>query len=394
MRLRRLQLFDYRNFERLDLDLSSDATVLIGDNAQGKSNLLEAVYLLATMRAVRAESDAQLVRSDLLADVQPAARVVGHAETTDGALKVEVAIVARPGANGPIASKTVRINGAAKRMSDAVGRLTAVLFTADDMDMIVGAPSLRRRFLDMMLSQVDPAYAKAWRQYDKVITQRNSLLKRIREGQANRDELEFWDSELTKHGSVVLHSRAQALDSIALLAGEAHSALSRGEVLSVSYRPRVDGIVTTISEAAAADLLGESLRREVTRDVAAGMTLVGPHRDDVGFVLNGAAASGYASRAQQRTIALALRLAEARFLFERRGDAPLLLLDDILSEMDADRRSSVLAALSDVEQMLVTGTDGDRFPGDFASNAQLMRIEAGKVRPLDASPTRREATER
>jgi DNA replication and repair protein RecF len=391
MRLSRLQLFDYRNFERLDLDLSRDVTVLIGDNAQGKSNLLEAVYLLATMRAVRAESDVQLVRRDLLAEVQPAARVVGHAETTAGSLKVEVAIVARPGANGPVAAKTVRINGAAKRISDAVGRLTAVLFTADDMDMIVGAPSLRRRFLDMMLSQVDPGYAKAWRQYDRVITQRNSLLKRIREGQSHRDELEFWDSELTKHGGAVLHRRAEALESLALLAGEAHSTLARGEVLSIAYRPRIDGLFTTISEEAAADLLAESLRRGVTRDVAAGMTLTGPHRDDVEFVLNGAAASGYASRAQQRTIALALRLAEARFLLERRGDAPLLLLDDILSEMDADRRSSVLAALSDVAQMLVTGTDDDRFQGDFASDAQLMRVEAGSVRPPDVSPTNREA---
>lgn len=391
MRLQRLQLFDYRNFERLDIDLSSDVAIVIGDNAQGKSNLLEAVYLLATMRSVRAETDVQLVRRQLLNDVQPAARIVGNAETADGPLKVEVAVVARPGANGPIASKTVRINGAAKRISDAVGRMTAVLFTADDMEMVVGAPSLRRRYLDIMLSQIDPAYSKSLRQYEKVITQRNSLLKRIREGQARQDELEFWDSELAEHGGIVLYKRAAALGSLATLAGEAHASLAPGEVLSVVYRPRIAASLPATPEPEEVPrLLADSLRRGVNKDIAAGMTLSGPHRDDVDLILDDASASGFASRAQQRTIALSLRLAEARFLLERRGDAPVLLLDDILSEMDASRRSSVLNALADIEQMIVTGTDSDRFPESFASDAQQMRVEAGRLSPLNSSE-RREA---
>lgn len=383
MRLERLQLFDYRNFERLDLEFIRDVAIVIGENAQGKSNLLEAAYMLATMRAVRAETDVQLVRRETLSDVQPAARVVGNAETAAGPLKVEIAVVARPGANGPIASKTVRINGAARRVSDAVGRLTAVLFTADDMEMVVGSPSLRRRFIDITLSQVDPAYAKASRQYDKVLTQRNSLLKRIREGQAGPDQLMFWDDELTKAGSVVLHRRAESIASLAALAGEAHASLAPGEVLEVTYRPRLDrGASVLASEESAAGAFGEALQRGLNREIAAGMTLTGPHRDDVELQLGGMSASGYASRAQQRTIALALRLAEARFLLARRGDAPVLLLDDILSEMDASRRRSVLSALGDMEQMIVTGTDSDRFPEDFARDAVLWRVEAGAVRAV------------
>jgi DNA replication and repair protein RecF len=380
MRLLRLQLFDYRNFERLDIEFARDVTVFIGDNAQGKSNLLEAVYLLATMRAIRAETDAQLIRRETLADVQPAARVVGNAETGGGPLKLEVAVVAREGKNGPIASKTVRVNGSPKRMSDAVGRLTAVLFTADDMDMVVGAPSLRRRFLDMMLSQLDSQYSRASRQYEKVLTQRNSLLKRIREGQSRADELEFWDAEMATHGAVILQTRSEALGRLSVLAGEAHASLAPGEVLAVAYRPRVEaGGVELADEGAAGEALRKALQRGQSRDIGAGMTLSGPHRDDVELVLDGVSASGYASRAQQRTVALALRLAEARFMLERRGEAPVLLLDDILSEMDAARRRSVLTDLGDMEQLLVTGTDSDRFPEDFAADAQLLRVEDGSV---------------
>lgn len=383
MRLRRLQLFDYRNFERLDLEFPREITVVIGENAQGKSNLLEAVYMLATMRAVRAETDVQLVRRETLADVQPAARIVGNVETLAGPLKVEIAVVARSGANGMIASKTVRVNGAPKRVSDAIGRLTAVLFTADDMEMIVGSPSLRRRFIDITLAQIDPAYAKASRQYDRVLSQRNSLLKRIRDGQAGRDELAFWDGELTKAGGTVLNRRAESLSTLSALAGAALSSLAPGEVLGVQYRPRLGGEPEALfGESGATEAFSEALRRGLDRDIAAGMTLSGPHRDDIELRLDGVSASGYASRAQQRTIALALRLAEARFLLERRGEAPVLLLDDILSEMDASRRASVLAALGDMEQMIVTSADADRFPEDFAADAQLLRVEGGVVEPL------------
>src|SRR5881396_2635909 len=146
MRLRHLQLFDYRNFERLHIELPAKAALFVGDNAQGKTNLLEAVYLLATLRAVRAETDIQLIRRELLSDVLPAARVVAEVETRAGGLKLEVAVVARDPARGANATKTVKINGAPKRLADAVGRITAVLFSADDLLMIEGSPSLRRRY--------------------------------------------------------------------------------------------------------------------------------------------------------------------------------------------------------------------------------------------------------
>jgi DNA replication and repair protein RecF len=385
MRVQRLQLFDYRNFHRLDIEIPSEVVLFIGANAQGKTNLLEAVYLLATLRGLRVETDAQLIRREVMRDPLPAARIVGDAETSEGPLKLEVAVVARTGARGPIATKTVKVNGAPKRLADAVGRLTAVLFSADDLLMIEGTPSLRRRYVDLMVMQFDRAYAAARSRYDRVITQRNHLLKRIRDGEANAEELTFWDDELSKDGGLLMQRRAFALAEVGALAAEHHRTLAPDEALNVGYEPRLEVQPDALSsDEQFGAALGEALTRGLSRDIAAGMTLLGPHRDDVRLELNGAAAAGYASRAQQRTIALSLRLAEAEVLRRHRGEPPVLLLDDVLSEMDAARRTAVLSSLGDVQQLLITGTDWDRFPPEFASGAARFAVADGAVQPLTA----------
>jgi DNA replication and repair protein RecF len=387
MRLTRLQLFDYRNFERLDIELPANVALFVGDNAQGKTNLLEAVYLLATMRGVRVETDAQLIRRDLLTEPMPAARIVAEAETQAGPLKVEAAVVARPGARGLIATKTVKVNGAPKRLSDAVGRLMAVLFSADDLHLIDGTPSLRRRYVDLTLVQVDQEYAKARSRYERVLIQRNHLLKRVREGESQAEELAFWDEELSRDGGLIMQRRAEALAEIGALAAAHQRSLAPGEALAIEYHPRVDSPPPDLAASSQGDVaacLAAAFKQGLSRDIAAGMTLQGPHRDDVLFVLNDLPAAGYASRAQQRTIALALRLAEAQLLLRRRGDAPVLLLDDVLSEMDSARRQAVLAAVADMEQLLITGTDWDRFPPDFVSGAACFTVEEGYVRTLAA----------
>jgi DNA replication and repair protein RecF len=386
VRLERLEITDYRNLQHVQLPFDDNVSiaVVVGENAQGKSNLLEAVYLLATMKAVRAETDAQIIRKGALDDVLPAARVVGLASTGDGPVKVEVTVVARPGSSGPIGTKTVKVNGVSKRISDAVGRITAVLFTAEDLDMITGAPSLRRRYVDTTLSQIDAQYSGARSRYERLLTQRNALLKRIREGVATSEELPFWDDELSKDGAVLLHRRLVAIGEIAALSEETHAHLASGERLQVAYRPKLE-VQGQPNENEVRELLLRALKKSVDRDVAAGMTLTGPHRDDVDFVLDEFAAAGFASRAQQRTIALSLRLAEVRYLHQRRGEPPLLLLDDVLSEMDAARRKSVLAAIGDVDQMMVTGTDWDRFPADFLGRASRYEVEGGSVQ-APASP--------
>ena len=385
MKLTRLQLFDFRNFHRLDLPLDSGPAVFVGDNAQGKTNLLEAIYLLATMRSPRAETDAQLVRQEALGDVLPAARAVGEIETAAGPLKVEVALGLRPGPQGPIASKVARVNGVPKRLADAVGRLIAVLFTAEDLDLVVGSPSLRRRFLDITLSQLDSRYAAARARYERALLQRNHLLRRIREREASPDELPFWDDSLARDAGRIFHARAEAIGALARQAREAHAALAPSEELSITYLPRLEAGPPDLAAdgpEAATEAYTAALKRGLSRDVAAGMTLQGPHRDDLTFSLNGHPAAGFVSRAQQRTIALSLRLAEARFLLDRRRESPVLLLDDVLSEMDAARRRSVLSSLAQYDQVLVTGSDLDRFPPQLLDRAALFAVAGGSVSPL------------
>jgi DNA replication and repair protein RecF len=399
MRVRRFELSEYRNFPRLDLVFPRGPVVIVGGNAQGKSNLLEAVYLLSTMRSPRAGSDGELIRRQAVqpAGVPPVARLVAEVEGSSGPLRLEMVIVARGGdldslgarpAGVPRANKVVRVNGVAKRLADAVGQLNAVLFTAHDMEVIDGPPSLRRRYLDITISQVDPGYLRALQRYAKVLLQRNHLLKRVQEGSARREELAFWSQELAREGSYIVRARALTVVSLGHEAVAAHAALTEGqEELALVYQPQLGGAVdglqaASLGQAELAAAFAEVIGHWSEREIGAGVSLVGPHRDDLVLHLNGVPAATFASRAQERTIALALRLAEARYLLERRGESPVLLLDDVLSELDGRRRAAVLAAIADYEQVLVTGTEMDRFLGDFLEGAALYEVAAGSLEPM------------
>jgi len=361
------------------------------------------------MRSPRTASDAELIRwqVETLAGA-PLGRLVAEVEVQSGPLRLEMAVVGRSAQPSPPAreqntgghaTKTVRVNGLARRLSEAVGQLAAVLFTAHDMEMVVGPPSLRRRYLDIAISQVDSAYLRALQRYAKVLLQRNHLLKRLQDGSARRDELSFWDEQLVLEGSTIVGARALAVSSLGPLSAAAHADLSDGrEELTLLYEPHLAGAIEgpeaaslTREELAAA--FGQELGRWCDREVRAGATILGPHRDDLLVRLDGVSAAAFASRAQQRTIALALRLAEARLLRERRGDSPVLLLDDVLSELDARRRSAVLAAVADYEQVIITATDLDRFSAEFLARAALFRVAEGSVEPM-AGPAgeREEAT--
>jgi DNA replication and repair protein RecF len=397
MHIEQLSLRDFRNYRHLDIALPRGLLLFVGGNAQGKSNLLEAIYLLATTRSVRATSEAELVNREATLQGPAVARLVGTGLRHDGIVQVEVAIMTRPTAEQASASrlpasKRLRVNGVVRRASETVGQMTAVLFTTQDIDLVSGAPSLRRRYLDITLSQVDPAYLRALQRYGKIVLQRNALLRRIQEGVASLDQLSFWDEEMAREGAYIAGSRGRAVSSLSTLAREAHGALSGGEEkLSLIYQPQLsrawDGerVAAASPDELAAALL-QALASGRQRDVAAGVSLTGPHRDDLLFLLDGVPAAAFASRGQQRTAALALRLAEARFLLERSGEHPILLLDDVLSELDEARRAGVLAAASEFEQVLITSVDADRFdragpPGRQAplAGATLYHVAAGRV---------------
>lgn len=237
-----LQFANFRNYARAGLKLDRGLNLFIGDNAHGKSNLLEGIYLLSTMRSSRASSDSDLVRGDVLNSDFPVARLAAQVERSAGNLQIELAIVGRTTDPTHRAGKRVRVNGVPKRASDAVGQLAAVLFTTLDIEIVAGPPLLRRRYLDMMISQVDRGYLRAMQRYARVVQQRNSLLKRVQAREANASELSFWDQELAHSGGIIMQARSEALGHLVPQATFHMERLSDGqEALQLTYRPALGG---------------------------------------------------------------------------------------------------------------------------------------------------------
>jgi DNA replication and repair protein RecF len=388
LHIRRLQLANFRNYRELDLALPSGRLVFLGDNAQGKSNILEAVYLLAAARSIRATLDAEMIGWPAETETPPIARTVAWVERRAVPVQLEVVVSAAGQGEAIRGSKRLRVNGIPRRAIDFIGQLRAVLFTADDLEIVSGGPGGRRRFLDLLLSQIDRQYYAAVQRYGRVLQQRNAVLRRIREGNARTDELVFWDESLAHEAAIILAGRLKACVRLSPLAAAAHQELSgeAREGLSVIYRPKLgDQWEALVSEQTGP--AEESLRGVISaavlagrrRDLAAGVSLVGPHRDDLEITLNRAAAAAYGSRAQIRTATLALRLAEARLLREVSDDTPVVLLDDIVSELDDRRRRSVLAGIADFDQVWLTATDAGAFPPDFLAGAAVFRVSGGRA---------------
>ena len=392
MYLERLSLTNVRTFRHLDLRLQPGSYVVAGPNASGKTNLLEAVALLATTRSARTGADVELIAQEALRDEPlPAARLYAEVATAVEPVTVEIAISSRaPSGQGratPATGRRFRVNGIARRASDLIGRLRVVLFSVEDLQIIAGSPGQRRRYLDITLSQVDPAYVRALQRYHRVLQQRNGLLRRLQERRGRPNELDFWDGELAAAGGMVLAGRAAAVRALDEDAAAQHTQLApHAGPLAVCYLPALpEAAAATVlavggAEPAAAALL-ETLAARRGDDIVAGVTRSGPHRDDVRFTIGGSDAGAFASRGEHRSAALALRLAEVALSTERTGDPPVLLLDDILSELDATRRERVLAAAYGVEQVILTTADDDRPSASELPGATRFRIGAGELLP-------------
>ena len=383
--LSRLILTNFRNFAALDLALPPGVVVLYGANAQGKTTLLEAVYLLAIARSFRAENEREVVNFAAARDGQQAL-VGGHLERDDRRLQVYVGYSTaaqsgrgRGGLNYSV-RKEIRVNRVRRTAADLVGTVGAVLFNADDIQLVQGPPAGRRRYLDILISQGDPLYLKALQRYTQVVRQRNRLLRLLREGRAEESELEFWDDRLVREGGWLSWQRARAIDLLAGLCADHHRNLSSpGELLTLEHLPSVP--VGEDVEATAGHFR-QALAGQRARELATGSTAVGPHRDDFQLLVDGVDMGTFASRGQARTIALTLRLAEASYLSQVRRDEPVVLLDDVLSEMDEYRRRRVLEKVAGYGQSLITTTDPGLVRPYFGSSATYLRVADGAVTPL------------
>jgi len=389
MRLTHLSLHNFRNYVRLDLDLPRGISLLQGDNAQGKTNLLEAIYYLATSRSPHAGADRELVNW-LAAEQEPLpyARLVGKVAKAASESTIEITLTQQAN-NGARYSKQIRLNGVARRAMDLLGQLNAVLFLPEDIALVSGSPSGRRRYLDAALCQIDPAYCRSLSRYNRIVTQRNALLRDLRERGGDSAQLKFWDDRLVENGAHLVSRRWDALLALDDLAHEVHGQLTgKGEQLRLRYVPSVE-----MEGPADRDVAGQAFRAQLhdlrSREVAAGMTLIGPHRDEVRFLINGVDCGIYGSRGQQRTAALSLKLAEVNLMHRETGEEPVLLLDDVLSELDEHRRGFLVHTLENgAEQAIITTTDLHTLPEPFLRGSQLWQVEMGQLNRIDPAEVR------
>lgn len=400
MLLQHLSLTNVRNFIRLETDIPSGPTLIVGANAQGKTSLLEAVYYLARAASPHAQSDRQLINFLALQEPTPFARLVGEYRRADRPQRVEIRLVLEPGTPGAETRlhREVLLNGVKRRVSDLAGGLHAVLFLPQDLRVLEGPPSERRQHLDSTLAQADSVYAEALHEYARVLAQRNALLKQLDEQGGNGSQLNFWEEELAENGATLIRARALALAEHDRLAAPIHADLTRGrETLHLEYLPSFDPLspaapqlglplqtaadTAVLSREAIRDGLRQALERTRPDDLQRRATSLGPHRDDFRFTSNGIDLRAYGSRGQNRTAMLALKLAEIAWLHQRTSEWPILLLDEVLAELDGDRRQDLLRRVADLPQALVTAADAEMFDPQFRQAATTWEVVAGTLRP-------------
>jgi len=362
-------------------------TLFQGQNGHGKSNLLEAAYMLAIAKSSRSSHERELVNWSL-AETGGHMQVLGvgrEGDTTTQA-QIDVDVTAATTTNGNVGfRKGLRVNGIKRSAIDFVGNLNIVFFEADDLEIIHGSPGRRRRYLDILISQSDPAYLKSLQRYGQVVTQRNQLLRRVRDGLSEPDELTFWDDRLAYEGARVTDSRRRSIDGLNEHAVPAHSDLTNGDKLELEYRPRITASSDDRPNVGAmtAEMIEQEMKKALPglrrREIAQGVTVMGPHRDDLEIRLNDKPAQNLASRGQSRTIALSLKLAEAIFVTRSTGRTPVLALDDILSELDPERRLWVIEAATKHEQVLLTSTEPGIVPQEYLETADIYTVMNGRV---------------
>lgn len=398
MYLAHFALSNFRNYQHLELEFAPGITLLHGNNAQGKTNLLEAIFFLATARSPHAGAERELIHWGAADEPIPFARVQAEVKRGSGqTVELEVVLVTGEDRNLTTArvSKRIKVNGVNKRAIDLLGNLNVVLFLPEDLDLVFGSPGDRRRYLDTTLSQIDPKYSRALAQFNQVLEQRNALLKEFRERSYNAAELEPWNAKLVEHGSYVMARRAQAVESYNQLVAEIHPRLSaRDQTLKLQYVPTIDSRAFDLPPAqqlglgmtpppAPLEQISEAFRRQLAelrgREVGAALTLVGPHRDELRFFVDGVDMITYASRGQGRTIAVSLKMAEVELMRAETGEDPVLLLDDVMSELDKPRRAALSHAILNAGQAIISATDLDDFTEEFLARARILRVNEGKI---------------
>ena len=425
MYIKHLSLTNFRNFARLDIDIPRRVVVLVGSNAQGKTSLLEAVYFMAAFTSFQTHADRQLVNFIAAREARKqvvVGRLVADFQRGRSDHRLEARLIMEPtGVNGSRLRKEVLLDGVKRSLSEVIGQFNAVVFVPQMSQIFEGGPEERRRYLNLTLAQAVPSYVRVLGEYSQALSQRNALLKALNErgvtlsrhpartsaagtgGPAeglskggNSDQLGVWDEALARLGAQIILWRIQAVQEIERLAARVHHELTRGrEVLRLSYEPAFDPLPqpggqmnmkmdtpvnrsTLKLDEIQAEFV-ERLARIRKDEIIRGMTTIGPHRDELRFLANGIDLGDYGSRGQIRTALLALKMAEVNWMRERTGEWPVILLDEVMAELDLERRADLLAYLGQQQQVLFTTTDLNLFAADFARNAEIWDVQGGNV---------------
>lgn len=359
MFLKSIKLTNFRNYSSQDFEFKTPVTVLLGDNAQGKSNFLESIYFLSTTKSPKADLDLDLIKNG-----EDVCRVEGSVEGVEEGVELEIAMQNIEGnlteqvrASG---TKRVKVNGVPRRVIDYIGNLSVVSFSPEDINLVTGPPSLRRWHIDLTLAQIDRAYKSALTNYGEIITRKNRLLKMIREGEASLDELSFWTKEQLELGEIVARKRRLFF-----------------EFLNSSER----GMGQFQFEYLESTLIKERLDEYQSREIAAAASLIGPHRDDFLFKIGERDLAKFGSRGEHRTAVLDLKLTEASFIETVIGSRPTLLLDDVFSELDISHQEHVLSLIL-LQQTVLAAVDLTTQVKDKLKEATFLSVKEGSLRPF------------
>ncbi len=398
MYLTHLSLTHFRAFSRLDMDVPRRTLVLVGDNAQGKTSLLEAVYYLATFASFHAQNDRQLINFLAGSEALAVARIVADYQARGRGHRLEVRLIQDNGgynSSGRL-RKEILVDGVKRTVNEALGNFNAVIFLPQMLRILENGPEERRRYLNLTLSQAVPGYAQALSEYTQALSQRNALLKQLGERGGDAGQLVYWDLLLAQRGAFLVHARIAAVQQLEALAARIHHQLTRSaEVLRLDYQPSYDPLPQPEGQYAlplqtAVQRSGFS-QEEICQgftarlaglhneEIGRGVTTIGPHRDELRFLSNGIDLGDFGSRGQARTALLSLKLAEVAWLKEKSGEWPVLLLDETLVELDTQRRADLLETLGQCEQALLTTTDLNLFTADFVAQSALWQVQGGCV---------------
>lgn len=369
MHIEHLVLTDYRNYETLDLSFSPEINVFIGENAQGKTNVMEAIYVLSMAKSHRTSNDRELIRWE-----QEYGKIEGTIQRRYGQLPLEL-VISKKG-------KKARVNHLEQnRLSNYIGQLNVVMFAPEDLNLVKGSPSVRRRFLDMEIGQISPVYLHDLLTFQKVLKQRNTILRDNR-GKTNFNDVMFdiYTEQYIQVAVQIIRKRFYFMELLQKWAEPIHQGISRGmESLKVSYATLKElDSGQTVEEME--NILEKKLIEMRSREIERGLTLVGPHRDDLHFHVNGYDIQTFGSQGQQRTTALSLKLAEIELVKQEVGEAPILLLDDVLSELDDYRQSHLLNTIQGEVQTFVTTTNIAGIDHETIRQAEIFEVTAGAVK--------------